>query len=1294
MKSFALLKTNVALTTNIKIMVDSEYNLYLDSIESSPELSENKYKKVQFSNKNYYDELIHHFYKSLSADIAFRVKDSNDSSVMFTTFDKQLDDLYITGCSNIVDNKYYKEDYEYFAPLYVSKSGLPKYFVIFRIDGPGIIELTKDNFKEEIINKLKCVKVIDMTRNSSLGVWLYNNITNNPAFPLSGCDIDFRNSELSYWSGIDYDEGSYTQKALFLDINLETENTFSDFEKFITDGFRTNNIVYPNIWNMSFLFDDEPATSTSLRKWSLNRYSGFYLEDMEQIIAISTYVGSIVLPDAYITSGNIITNPSNFPFSESTMQLDKIFVEYLGNFYEVKKVFRSDSLGIERLYWTIISDVDLEGKEAYLNKNIINIDSNNKINLVGGATFSIDNWNTADVWLVKIGDKFHNIQYDSGSYYIYSDYAFTISTDKLTYYVNYPDPSYSHTIQMLTGAFPETFPVYRLKFSDIKSFDETIIDTNFARFEYNIEDKVIQTDEPKMYMTNLDSKNNPKSLVDYTINNLVVNIPEASHYTANNETFELNEDNTLNGLWKKNAKSVKWGFKNSYHNDYQYLFNNSFIAEENNRTSNTYVTSPIRMDRNLDYFLTINSATSSYSYHSLHIEEINNNSIVATYSFDINEYLNNGYDYFSYFFDRKALFSNSSIITNVNKFSNFNAGDKSFPNITLFNGIKYTLYDVESVKILNNELQTINVVNNNTYDDFKFSVLLSKNNWTIETDTADFNKISITASNNNLSWSIVDSWKYDKDYILGDIVEYLGVLYQATTASNIDNPRISPANSSDWSYYTNTIFWNPSLSYSAGYDITNIVFNYGEYYYNNGYSSNTFYVPGYTYSYNDIVRFDKRVWISLTSSNSYYPESENVWYDSDGNANYFWNEISEIDSTGTPQTNWTIIPLWDSLFIYTTSNLVVYNDVIYSCNVSSTTIGMTPDSTTDWSALYTMIPNTTYIYGTTVATNNTIFLNNRYYICTGNNNSTLDNGINIFINKKWKNVLINIYINDNTLTNLLNTNRDDIYKDIYTNLTAYNYINAVNDVRSNYGFTNKIRYVILDETETKIYDFSNINSFNTLTSLMIAQGPDEFKSKILSLNKVSTTLSKSQFNAKFTLNNGQIISKNQLNYYNNLPLASKITYSLSNPAVIPNYSGLKNYFYNTLYRHSGFYDPIFLELEVFKSGLTYSGNYLFDTELTNFGKTSQTIISKINRFGSVLKFRNSPNLVSVYPMIDEFGYTTSDLFIFKSNWDTQYFIECKEANPIISPVSNVATARLADMAVIYTPIKLTPNNLS
>jgi hypothetical protein len=61
-KSFALLRTNVGLTTNIKIMVDSKYSLSLDSIESKEELSATKYKKVPFIKDNYYDELVTYFF--------------------------------------------------------------------------------------------------------------------------------------------------------------------------------------------------------------------------------------------------------------------------------------------------------------------------------------------------------------------------------------------------------------------------------------------------------------------------------------------------------------------------------------------------------------------------------------------------------------------------------------------------------------------------------------------------------------------------------------------------------------------------------------------------------------------------------------------------------------------------------------------------------------------------------------------------------------------------------------------------------------------------------------------------------------------------------------------------------------------------------------------------------------------------------------------------------------------------------------------------------------------------------
>ena len=109
MKSFGLLRTNVGLTTNIKIMVGSDYSLSLDSIDSTDELSLDSFKNVSFTKKNYYDELIPYFYKGLPSDIAYSIKFDNDVESMSDDFREQYDEIYQYGARNIINNKNYKE---------------------------------------------------------------------------------------------------------------------------------------------------------------------------------------------------------------------------------------------------------------------------------------------------------------------------------------------------------------------------------------------------------------------------------------------------------------------------------------------------------------------------------------------------------------------------------------------------------------------------------------------------------------------------------------------------------------------------------------------------------------------------------------------------------------------------------------------------------------------------------------------------------------------------------------------------------------------------------------------------------------------------------------------------------------------------------------------------------------------------------------------------------------------------------------------------------------------------------
>ena len=130
MNSFSILKTNVGLTTNVKIIVDSKYKMYLESFDSTPELSSNRFKKFEFISNNLWDELLPQFYKNLPIDIAYFIK-NNSVSDMNNDFSNQYDDTYIMGARNIIDNKNYKEEFEFFAPLYFYKGQLPKYFVIY-----------------------------------------------------------------------------------------------------------------------------------------------------------------------------------------------------------------------------------------------------------------------------------------------------------------------------------------------------------------------------------------------------------------------------------------------------------------------------------------------------------------------------------------------------------------------------------------------------------------------------------------------------------------------------------------------------------------------------------------------------------------------------------------------------------------------------------------------------------------------------------------------------------------------------------------------------------------------------------------------------------------------------------------------------------------------------------------------------------------------------------------------------------------------------------------------------------
>lgn len=1316
MKSHGILRTNVGLTGNVKLVVSQDYSIYLESILSIPQLDDNRYKKVQFTKESFFDEMVPYFFKNTPTEIAFSIKYDGDAENMGSDFSKQYDDLYEYGARNIVDNKNYGEDYEYFAPLYIVKGNLPSNFVIFRVDGPGLVSLDRENFRSEILDKLKCVRVIDLSRTTPIGEWLDTNITKNPSYPKNSLYVDFRKNEFSSWTGIDYDNGGYTEKSFLMDSVLEYENTYFDLEKMVIDGYKNNRVVYPNIINFSFLFNDTPATPDSIRKWSLNRYMGFYMDSLDLVTYLSPYRLPEVWDDVVIDSNNYLTSPTHGnPFRDSYLDQKTPYVEIGGNLYVVETVTEttqgnttvslSGSVSVEAVgdiltaRYKIISDVGLQGRESEINKNIIRIttqsDNTSILSYIDGGSFSIADFSDYDVWMIEIDGKYHNVMYRDGQYFINTDYGFSQTEETFEYYINGSDPSYRTKLSLVIDENnpPKKFGLYRCRFSPVKDFDTDIVETQFSKFEYEMGNQLTETDEPKMFTTNLDSKTQPLELNRYQINGTEVNIPCSSEYTANSETFRL-EDGQLNPLWRKNPVRLKWGYKGSLSsNDYPYLLNNSFLSEESNKSVDVWNGLPERNLRNLDYFLTVNSFTSSYVHHSLHVED----HLTPGFNFDLSQYLNSTVDYFSYFFGKKSVFDSGRIVSNTSKYSYFVSGDTVVPNQTLWKGIKFSIKNVDSVQVSNGQVEKINVKSSNEFENWKFSIVLTKNNWVVNSLPESINSGTLSQTDNVLRWQIVDDWKLNQTYASGSVANWYDILWKSTQDIKIDDPSIDPSTSTGWTASElKTIFWSPNYYNGENPTSSNnmwglfpekippLVYNTGEYYYSTGTQAvpgleAPFWNPYGVYNVGDPVLFKNEIWVSQTSSNTFLIDTtDNIF-------NNYW-----IRST-TYSSIWSPVELWNESKSYGQSNTtwnttlfdpghyVVYNNTVYM-TVGTSSLGLAPAADGAWKRVYSMVPDTGYQYGVTISGNSIIHMNNRYYSCVeiasstySNQNRTLENGADIYINKKWNNVLINIYVNDNTFDNLSNANRDVLYSDVYRKLTANNFMNYINDPLNKYQFSDNVRYVVVNvDGSLNVYDFGNFNSIVNLPYLVSCEYPDQVSSRVNSNIVKPVSPDQNRIRSVRQLSNSNITTLDQLNWYSGISLSTSVERNRIDPVTIPNYNGNINIVYNSTYRHSGYYDVIFHEIPLFMS-TTSDRNYQgsrFDTELTDFGKIRERLVSKVNRRGNVLRLRNDSDLKSQYPMIDEFGYHVTDSFVFRSTWDYRYYTECQEAPSELPVVSN------------------------
>ena len=287
--SFGLIRTNPKLTSNLKISVDEDGDIWMNSIDANEQLSNQKYKRVPIDPNSNHEANVFKFYDNgkTPSKIAFSIGSSIRTDVMARDLKDQYDfDLYTSGAKYL--SSQYPEKFCYFAPLYLEAT-IPEYFVILRIPGASNYSagewsqklqdpaFNQAEFATDVFRNAKIVKTISLKEDSNIGKYI-RRIRQNPMYISNPLYVNFKPNSYSMYRGVSISSGTYVEIPEQLSTVLKKSMGQLQLEKYIIGGFERNNVVHPKILNLEFLFSD----STS-EDYSINRYFGFYCNAIDLI---------------------------------------------------------------------------------------------------------------------------------------------------------------------------------------------------------------------------------------------------------------------------------------------------------------------------------------------------------------------------------------------------------------------------------------------------------------------------------------------------------------------------------------------------------------------------------------------------------------------------------------------------------------------------------------------------------------------------------------------------------------------------------------------------------------------------------------------------------------------------------------------------------------------------------------------------------------------------------------------------------------------------------------------------
>ena len=285
--SFALVRTNPKLTTNTKLMYNGK-KMYMESYASGELLNRSMYKNVSVKQNSTYNKDIASFLTG-SGSQAYSVYQNFSDTTISDSFDNQFETLYWCG-AEYIDCSFYDEEIGFVAPLYLREK-LPNYFLIFRLNTPSNYNLVvgedgkpKDptfNFKTDILDKAVLIKTFDLRERSVLGNYIHNYVEQEAFEFDKSMYVNFSNAEVTYY-GIDKISGVLEKRVEnFENELLKNDNTVLYDDKWFTEGFERNGLIFPYIMNIEYLFDDDNFKHNGEESYDFARYIGVYCNNIE-----------------------------------------------------------------------------------------------------------------------------------------------------------------------------------------------------------------------------------------------------------------------------------------------------------------------------------------------------------------------------------------------------------------------------------------------------------------------------------------------------------------------------------------------------------------------------------------------------------------------------------------------------------------------------------------------------------------------------------------------------------------------------------------------------------------------------------------------------------------------------------------------------------------------------------------------------------------------------------------------------------------------------------------------------